>query len=454
MNKTSNQSKSINSISKLIHKMQYMPAAQVSELLENMEEELVFKILENFPAEKQGSIFAEFSRLKQLKLFQSISRLRFAPLFENMPSDKRVDFFQYLTQEEQATLLPFLCKKVKEDVIALSAYPPEVAGGIMSTDFATVQNNMTCAQALEKIKSEAPYPKNIYHVYVVNKDQHLLGFISLKDLILAAPDTNIERITNKEFIAVYVDEDREKVAKLIEKYNLITLPVINHQNQLVGIVTQEDAIDIINAEHSEDLQKFMGIIQASEEFNYLGTYVLKHFQKRVVWIISLAIVGIISGLIIHNYEKTLDKLLILALYMPMVADTGGNAGSQAATVVVRALALGQINLKDWVQVLWKETKISVLLAVCLGILAYGKVVFLSWETEIPPSFSLVSIALMIAIALSLQVISATIIGAALPLLVKAFGGDPAVAASPAITTIVDITGLLIYFGMATLFFGL
>jgi len=454
LNKLAKEFDRIDQIVELVPLMKKMPVVEVGEILQNIDEVYVFSILEHFTPEQQGLIFAEFPMVKQLDLFQSVSQKRFAEIFECMPSDNRADFFQHLTQDEQAALLPYLSKRVREDVIQLSAYPPETAGGIMSTDFATVQSDMTCAEAIAKVRKDAPSKKTVYYVYVVNNEQKMIGFITLKDLIMAEPNTLVENVLHRDFVFAYVDEDREKVAQLIEKYDLVAIPILNRQNQLVGIVTHDEAIDIIRAEYSEDMQKFMGIVQANEEFDYLGTSTFKHFKKRVVWIVTLAAVGIISGIIIHNYENALEKLLILALYMPMVADTGGNAGSQAATVVVRALALGQITVANWFKILWKEAKISLLLAICLGILAYGKVLFLSWETEIPAEHSLAKIAFMIAIALSLQVVTATIIGAGLPLLVKRFGGDPAVAASPAITTVVDVTGLLIYFGTATLFFTL
>lgn len=431
-----------------------MPVVEVAELLADMEAPELLPQLDNFTAAQQGLIVAEFAMTKQLELFQSVSRRRFALIFEQMPSDNRADLFQHLTQQEQAELLPFLSKKVREDVIQLSNYPPETAGGIMSTDFATVQETMTCAEAIAKIRLDAPSKRTIYYVYVVNDNQEMQGFITLKDLIMNEPETLVSFAMHRKFAFAYVDEDREEVAKKIERYDLVALPVLNRQNQLVGIVTHDEALDIIRAEHTEDMERFMGIIQTNEEFDYLKTGTWEHFRKRVVWIVSLAAVGIISGMIIHNYENALEKLLILALYMPMVADTGGNAGSQAATVVVRALALGQVNVKDWLKILWKEAKVSVLLSVCLGALAFAKVLFLSWETEIPAAYRLSEIAFAISLALSLQVITATIIGAGLPILVKRFGGDPAVAASPAITTVVDITGLLIYFGTASLFFAL
>jgi magnesium transporter len=444
----------IDQIIELVPVMQKMPVIEVAEILQSIDETYLLNVLDRFTTEQQGLIVAEFPMVKQLNLFKVTSQKRFAKIFENMPSDNRADFFQHLTQQEQSLLLPYLSKKVREDVIELSAYPPETAGGIMSTDFATVQKNMRCDEAIEKVRSDAPSKKTIYYVYVVDVEQKLQGFITLKDLIMAEPYQSVEQVLHTDFVFAYVNDDREKVAQLIEKYDLVAIPILNKENQLVGIVTHDEAIDVIRAEHSEDMQKFMGIAQANEAFDYMGTSTWKHFKKRVVWIVSLAAVGIISGVIIHSYENALEKLLILALYMPMVADTGGNSGSQAATVVVRALALGQITVRNWFKILWKEAKISLLLAVCLGLLAYGKVLFLSWETDIPSAYSLPLIAFMISLALALQVITATVIGAGLPLLVKRFGGDPAVAASPAITTVVDITGLLIYFGMATLFFSL
>lgn len=220
---------------------------------------------------------------------------------------------------------------------------------------------------------------------------------------------------------------------------------------MVGIVTHDDAIEIIRAEQTEDMEKIMGILPGEEGADYNTTSVWQHFSKRVVWLVSLAAFGVISGIIIHRFENLLDQLIILALYMPMVADTGGNSGSQSATVVIRAMALKQFSPSNWIRVIWKETRVAFLVAICLGILAFLKVLFLSWETTIPSNFSLFQIALVIATALSLQVITATMIGAGLPLLVKRLGGDPAVVASPAITTVVDITGLLIYFGIVTTF---
>jgi len=430
-----------------------MPVVEVAELLEKLESDYDrIDVMSQFPLDRQALILADLPVTVQLSLFNAMSRKAFATIFEQMPTQSQVDFFQFLSKKAQTEVLPFLSKSVRENILRLSAYPPDTAGGIMSLDYASVFETMTCAEAIAKVRADAPSKKLIYYVYVVNDEQTLLGFVTLKDLIMADPAQMIADVVHREFVFAYVDEDREEVAKKIEKYDLIAIPVVNRQMQLLGVVTHDEAIDIIRAEHTEDLEKFMGIAQRDTELNYLETSSWKHFQKRVTWIVTLAAVGIISGMIIHHYENALEKMLILALYMPMVADTGGNVGSQAATVIVRALALGEFSVRAWLKVIWKETKVSSLLALCLGVLAFAKVLFLSWETQVPAEYSLVEVAFVISLALSLQVVTATVIGAALPLVVKAFGGDPAVAASPAITTIVDITGLLIYFGTASLFF--
>ncbi|MBA2584094.1 MAG: magnesium transporter [Bacteroidetes bacterium] len=436
----------------LLETFQEMPTIEVADILSELEEKEIIDYLLLFDIREQGRIFSDLDFDLQLALFELIDRGHFADIFKQMPSGVRADLYQEFDIEQQLQLLPFLDKRTREDVIHLSSYPPETAGGIMSTDFATVRSNMTVEQAIEKVRRDAPSKKMVYYIYVVDDRMKMKGFITLKDLILEDPKTLVEDALHENFIYAEVMEDRESVAGKIEKYDLVAIPVLNPLGQLVGIVSHDEAIEVIRAEHTEDFEKFMGIVPDPDGLPYLETTAFQHFRKRIVWVASLAVVGVISGLIVHSYENALQQLIILALYMPMMADTGGNAGSQAATVVVRALALGQINITNWFKIIFKEARISLLLAICLGILAYAKVLFLSWETEVPDKFNLSMIAMFISLALTLQVVTSTIIGASLPLLVKRFGGDPAVAASPAITTVVDITGLLIYFGLANLFF--
>jgi magnesium transporter len=427
-----------------------IPIIDVAEYLDQKNPEEIKQILDRVDHENQGQIFSEFDLDKQLALFNYYDKLSFAFVFENMYSDVRADLYQELSKEQQISLLPYLEKKIREDVIALSSYPPETAGGIMNTDFATVVIHMTAEQAIAKIRKDAPSQKMIYYIYAVDVNMKMLGIVSLKDLIMSDPKTKVSDLIKENFVFSYVDDDKEEAARKIEKYALVAIPVLNRGDQLVGIVSYEDAMDVIQDEHTEDLEKFMGIVPSDDGLDYLSTSSVQHFKKRITWIVSLSILSIVSGIIIHRYEGLLSSLIILALYMPMMADTGGNAGSQAATVVIRALSLGEVKISDWLKIIFKEWKISFLMAAVVGALTFFKILLLSNKNQVPSHVTLVEIASVIATALTIQVMTATIIGAGLPLIVKKFNGDPAVAASPAITTLVDITGLLIYFTVATI----
>ena len=425
------------------------PPAVVVEILEDESDTEVIRFLKLLDFEESGKIFSELPIDRQYELSKIIDHKLFSDIFTNMYSDLRADLFQEMSKEEQIELLPYLDKKTREDVIVLSAYDPETAGGIMNTDFATILIHMTCHQALAKVRHDAPSQKMIYYIYVVNDEMEMLGIVTIKDLIMADPKDIVREIINDKFIYVDVNDDREHVAQMIEKYDLVAIPVLNKLNQLVGIVSHEEAIDIIRAEHTEDMEKFMGIVPSEDEQTYLATSAIEHFKKRVVWLVALAAVGLISGVIIHHYQNVLEQLIILALYMPMMTATGGNTGSQAATVVIRAMALDQASEKEWIHIILKEAQVSTMLSVCVGGLVYIKIRYLTSISLLPEGMSFGFIAFIIALAIAMQVITSAIVGAGLPILVRKLGGDPAVAASPAITTTVDITGLLIYFGIAS-----
>lgn len=437
----------------LVEMFEELPTMDVAEFMEEKPIEEVIAYLKQLDTEDQGRIFSDFSLDIQIKLFHSLDKRTFAKIFGQMFSDIRADLYQELTKEEQIELLPYLDKKVREDVIILSAYPPETAGGIMTTDFATIFADMTAAEALAKIRKDAPSKDMIYYIYVVDHSMVMKGLVTLKDLVMHEPQVRVTEMLNEFFVNAEVNEDRESVAQKIEKYDLVAIPVLNSLNQLVGIISHEEAIDIIQKENTEDFEKLMGIMPSENDEEYMATSSFHHFKKRVVWLVSLAAIGIISGMIINEYQGVLEHFIILAMYMPMMAATGGNTGSQAATVVIRALSLGEVTDDDWFKIVFKEMKISFMLSVCVAALTFMKIAFLSFHSMLPVGFSMSYLALIISIAIAIQVVSSAVIGAALPLIVRRMGGDPAVVASPAITTIVDITGLLIYFTIASLTLG-
>ncbi|MEJ2691060.1 MAG: magnesium transporter [Deltaproteobacteria bacterium] len=401
-----------------------------------------------------AEIFTFLDQDVQVEIAAAIKRQEIARLLGEMSSDDRVDLLKRIPEERREAIMPAIAMAEREDIRRLSAYREGSAGAVMTSDYATLTSDLTVAQAIERLRKEAPDKETIYYAYVLDKERHLIGFLSLKDLILAHSNARIGNIMHRDVIHSQVDDDQEEAARKIQKYDLIALPVVNDAGALVGIITHDDAIDIITQEHTEDMEKLMAIAGSHEARVYLRTSSWIHFKNRAFWIVGLAALEIVSGFIIHSYENTLMSLMILALYMPMIADTGGNTGRQSATVVIRAMALGEIAPKDAARVLFKELKIALLLSLVLGVLSWGKVMFLSHGTSIPAGFSLFNIGIAISVALSIQVVTATLVGAMLPLGAALMKWDPAVVASPALTTIVDITGLLIYFSTAKLMLGI
>ncbi|RKX86616.1 MAG: magnesium transporter, partial [Spirochaetes bacterium] len=310
------------------------------------------------------------------------------------------------------------------------------------------------AEAIEYLRTAAPDKETIYYSYVLDSNRKLIGYVSLKDLIIADRNEIVSNIMERELIFARVDEDQEEAARKIQKYELIALPVVNKDDVLVGIITHDDAMDILMQENTEDMEKFMAITGTHEAAMYLKTSVWDHFKNRAVWVIILAALGLISGAIVEGFSELLIQFSILATFMPMLADTGGNTGSQSATLVVRALALNEIKPQDVFRVLLKEVKVASLLALLLAVLAVGRVMLLESGAVVPMGYSIWRIAIAIAIAFGLQVVTATLIGALLPLAAAKLKFDPAVVASPALTTLVDITGLLIYFSTAKLMLGI
>jgi magnesium transporter len=428
--------------------------ATAAELISALPSRETWEVLRNAPPPLRAEIFSHLDEDIQVEMVGFLRREEMAGLIADMPPDDRADLFKRMPEDRRELVLPALAQAEREDIRRLTAYAEGTAGAVMTSDYATLLPGLTAAQAIERLREVAPDKETIYYAYVVGEDRKLLGFVSLKDLIVARRDALVGDIMHRDAIFARVDDDQEDAARKIQKYDLIALPVVNDNDALVGIITHDDALDIITQEHTEDMEKLMAIAGSHEAGVYLKTSSWIHFKNRAYWIVGLAALGLISGIIIHSYETTLMQMLILALYMPMVADTGGNTGSQSATVVVRALALREISPKDVFKVLFKEFKISLLLALILGVLSWGKVMFLSQGAEIPAGFSVVTIGIAIAVALGLQVVTATLIGALLPLLAARINLDPAVVASPALTTIVDITGLLIYFSIARLLLGI
>ncbi|MBN2419408.1 MAG: magnesium transporter [Deltaproteobacteria bacterium] len=429
--------------------------AVIAELLSALSSEEAWTVLrqaDNHPL--RSKIFSHLDEDMQVEIVGSLRRNEVAHLLAEMSPDDRVDLFKQLPESLRESVLPALAQAEREDIRRLSAYKEGTAGAVMTSDYATLSQQLTASQAIERLREVAPAKETIYYAYVVDERRKLLGFVSLTDLIVARREALVGDIMHDEVIFARVEDDQENAARKIQKYDLIALPVLNSGDALVGIITHDDAIDIITQEHTEDMEKFMAIVGTHEDAVYMKTSVWGHFRNRYPWVIALAILGMVSGFIVQSFEGLLMQFTVLAAFMPMLADTGGNTGSQSATLVVRALALTEVSTKDIFRILVREFRVSMLLALLLGVIAFGRVLFFGGGSSIPESFSLARIAFAISLALGLQVVTSTLIGALLPLGAAKMKWDPAVVASPALTTIVDITGLLIYFTTAKLMLGI
>lgn len=411
------------------------------------------RVLASVPPERRAEIFVHLSLDAQIETALDMTRAEVTGLVAAMPHDDRVDLLKRIPDACRQAVMPALAQAEREDIRRLSSYPEGTAGAVMTSEYASLSPGMTAGEAIGKLRLEAPDKETIYYAYVLDEARRLVGFVSLKDLILARPDSLVTELMNREVISARAGDDQEEVVRKIARYDLLALPVVDDRGVLVGIVTHDDAIDVLHQEHTEDMEKFAAITGSHEGQAYLSTTALAHFRNRAFWVVLLAALGLVSGFIISSFESTLANLLILTLYMPMIAAAGGNVGSQSATVVIRALTLGHIRPRDALRVFLKEFQVAALLGGILAVLTFAKVSFLSHGTVLPEGVTLAKVGLVVGLALCAQVITATILGAALPILAVRLGRDPAVAASPSLTTLVDITGLLLYFGAARMILG-
>jgi magnesium transporter len=427
--------------------------AVIAEAFPVLSPEEAGKVLKQIQQPERSEIFSHLEPDQQLDIVDLLRRDELSSLFAEMSPDDRADLFKRLPEERRESILPGLAQAEREDLRRLASYEEGTAGSVMTSDYATVLPEQTVDQAIAHLRTIAPDRETIYYAYVIDHDRRLLGFVSLKDLILARKDSRIQEIMHREVISARVDEDQEEAAAKIQRFDLLALPVINGGDSLVGIITHDDAMDILTQEYTEDVEMLMAITGSHDGGTYIRMSPWVHFRNRAPWVIILALAGLVSGFVVQRFEGLLQQFAILAVFMPMLADTGGNTGSQSATLVVRALAMKEISSRDVLRILRKELIIALLLGVMLGVIAYGRVVFFSGGAFSSETFPMYAIGFAVALALGLQVLTSTLIGSVLPLLASALKLDPALIASPAITTIVDITGLVIYFSTVKFVLG-
>lgn len=431
----------------LIDEFNEAPPIEVAEFLEELSIEDKISLFNKLKKDIVGDVFCELKLDTQNEFFDRLNKKDFVKIFVSMPSDTRADFYKQLDCGCQSRLIPFLPKKIRNDVLLLSSYSDNDAGSVMSTDFATVYINMTVDEAIRKLKQDSPSKKMLYYAYVVDEDMKMLGFISLHDLILTDNNKNISDIIHDTYISAFVDNDKEYVASMIERYSLVAIPILNRDNELLGIVRYDDAISVIKNEQTEDIEKLMGISSYSN-VDYLSTSCFRNYNKRIWWLVGLFFLGILTSLVLNKYEALLVAIPVLTPFFPMISSVGGNTGSQSSSVIIRSLSLNEISVRDFVKVVFKEFKISILIAITMFFFAFIECYII---TSVNPNYCYNSlyVSLVVGISLIIQILLSSILGAALPIIVKFIGMDPAVIATPAIMTIVDVFGVFIYFSVAT-----
>lgn len=410
----------------------------LEELCEELEKEEVLIAFRILSKEKAGEVFSYLSSEFQEKLINDLTDTELKNVIDELYMDEKVDLLEEMPSDVVDRILKNVQKQDRETINELLKYPKDSAGSIMTTEFVDLKEEMTVKEALQRIKQIGLDKETIYYCYVLGEQGKLVGIIDLKRLVVRQEEEKIENLMQTNVIKVTTLEDKENVAKTLNKYNLLAIPVVDNEEKLVGIVTIDDAMDVMQDEATEDVTKMAAI--APSEDSYFETGVFKQAKNRIAWLLVLMLSSAITGGIITEYENAFAAIPLLVSFIPMIMDTGGNCGAQSSTLIIRGLATDEIELKDILKVIWKEFRVSIIVGIIMAIV---NVVWVMLR------YQNIMLAITLGLTLILTVIMAKLIGSCLPLLAKKIKLDPALMASPLITTIVDIGSILIYFNVAT-----
>ena len=413
----------------------------IAEVFEEFPKEKYLIIFKLLPKDFSSEVFSYLSPEKQQEVIENITDDEIKFIVEDMYLDDTVDFIE----EMPANIVDKILKNTSSDkrklINQILKYPENSAGSVMTVEYISFKDNYTVKQAIDYYRKVAIDKEETDICFVTDTKKKLVGIISLKTLILSKDDSYIQDEMDTNFISVLTQDDQEEIASLFRKYDLTTMPVVDHEDRLVGVITVDDIVDVIDQENTEDIQKMAAMNPSDEE--YLKESVLSLAKHRILWLLVLMISATFTGLIIKRYEDILQSAVYLAVFIPMLMDTGGNAGSQSATLVIRGIALEEIEFSDIFKVIWKELRVSILVGFILSAINFIRIYYFtnsSLETS-----------LVVAISMFLTVIMAKVVGGVLPLIAKSLKIDPAIMASPLITTIVDTAALIIFFKLAVIF---
>lgn len=416
----------------------------IASIIKDLDAVYVMKIIRLLPKDVASDVFVNLPIELEQDIIVLMAKEEAGELIASLASDDATDLLDEMPAGMVARILACTDKETRREINELLKYPEDSAGSIMTTEYIDFKVGMNVSDCLDKIRKEGKDKETINNCYVLSHTRKLLGSVEIKDLVLASADTLVEDIMENLDAVADTLEDQEHVAGDFKKYDLLAMPVVDSEHKMVGIITVDDIVDIIDEEASEDIDKMAAITPIDKP--YLSRGVFEIFKSRIPWLLLLMISATFTSMIIQKYEVALSSMVILTSFIPMFMDTAGNAGSQASVTIIRGIATNEIAFKDIFKVLFKEMRISILCGLTLAVCNFGKLMLfdkVSWL-----------VALTVCLTLLVTIIIAKIIGSALPLLAKKVGFDPAVMASPFITTIVDAVSLIVYFNVATLLLSL
>jgi magnesium transporter len=398
------------------------------------------------PAEAED-LFLGLTAHDQCELVSSLPQAERQIWIRQLPPDDAADFVQEAPEEERDRFLALIDPETRREVTALLAYAEDEAGGLMSPRYARLRPEMRVDEAISYLRRQARERlETIYYIYVLDAAQRLEGVVSFRELFAAAPEKTVRDVMRTDTVSVPDDMDQEAVAAVIAEHDLMAVPVLDEEGRLKGIVTVDDIVDVVREEATEDIQKIGGT--AALDAPYLQVGILEMVRKRVGWLAILFLGSLLTATVISYFEDQIAKAVVLALFIPLIISSGGNSGSQATTLVIRALAIGEVRPRDWGIVLWREVQAGLLLGAILGAIGYLRVVLLPPKD---PGVAAGQIAMVVAASLVGIVLWGSLVGAMLPFVLRKLGFDPASASAPFVATLVDVTGLVIYFSVALFF---
>ena len=422
-----------------------VPAADIAEMYEEIPQNQFAILFRMLPKELAADVFVELDPDFQQILIAAFTDKELREVLTELYMDDTVDLIEEMPANVVKRILANSSAENRKTVNELLKYPEDSAGSIMTTEFVRLKENMTVQEAFQLIRKVAIDKETIYTCYVTDVRSHLIGLVTVKYLLLSPYEALIKDIMQDNVISVQTLCDKEEVAATISKYDVLALPVVDEENRLVGIVTVDDAIDVIQDETEEDFAKMNAM--APVETPYLRASVWALWRSRILWLLLLMVSATFTGMIISSFEDALKVQVVLTAFIPMLMDTGGNSGSQASVTVIRAISLGEVEFNDIFRVIWKEVRVAFLCGMSLAVVTFGKIFLV--DKLIMQKPITVPIALVVCLTLCITVLCAKLLGCTLPMIAAKLNFDPAVMASPFITTIVDAVSLLVYFAFAS-----